>query len=286
MGPKPFAFVMMPFNQDFDDVYQLGIKPACQDAGYYCQRLDEQVYDGIMLDRIYNQISKADLIVSDVTGKNPNVYYETGYAHALGKRVILVTKNIGDIPFDLNQYHHINYGNGIAILKAELTRRASYFLQHPEAPSSSPLDELRLVVNGTKFDSGANNGAVKSRMSYEGGFIVPVDIGIHLAETSLVSGVSIDVRLITPSTFKVSGFKSVGHEFIYSTVELLDGRIMHKPLMPVEVSVGDPAGVKFELHSNSGDVHAVAGSHQMTLRLISSGFVRDMQLVVTAESRD
>lgn len=48
--PKPFVFVVMPFSGDFDDVYQLGIKAACTEAGAYCERLDEQVFDEGMLD--------------------------------------------------------------------------------------------------------------------------------------------------------------------------------------------------------------------------------------------
>ena len=60
-----------------------------------------------MLDRIYNQIAKSDVIISDMTGKNPNVFYETGYAHALGKRVLMLTQSVHDIPFDLKHFQHI-----------------------------------------------------------------------------------------------------------------------------------------------------------------------------------
>jgi hypothetical protein len=35
MPIKPFAFVLMPFEDAFRDVYVLGIKPACEEAGYY-----------------------------------------------------------------------------------------------------------------------------------------------------------------------------------------------------------------------------------------------------------
>ena len=104
---KPFVFVLMPFNSDFDDVYKLGIKQAVIDAGGYCERVDEQYYEERMLDRIYNQINKADLIIADLTGRNANVFYEVGYAHALEKRVILLTQNNDDIPFDLKHHFHI-----------------------------------------------------------------------------------------------------------------------------------------------------------------------------------
>ena len=54
-----------------------------------------------ILERVFNQISKADVIVADMTGRNPNVFYEAGYAHALNKVVVLVTQKTDDIPFDL-----------------------------------------------------------------------------------------------------------------------------------------------------------------------------------------
>ena len=48
-----------------------------------------------------------------MTGRNPNVFYETGYAHALGKHVILLTQEAKDIPFDLKHYQHIIYAKRI-----------------------------------------------------------------------------------------------------------------------------------------------------------------------------
>ena len=90
--PKPFVFVLMPFDEKFDEVYKLGIKPACEDAGAYAERVDEQIFKESILERIYNQIAKADIFVADMTGRNENVFYEVGYAHALGKHVILLTQ--------------------------------------------------------------------------------------------------------------------------------------------------------------------------------------------------
>ena len=96
--PKAFIFVLMPFEHDFDDIYKFGIKGAADEVGAYAERLDEQIFTEGMLDRIFNQISKADVIVADMTGRNPNVFYEVGYAHSLGKIVLLVTQNSDDIP--------------------------------------------------------------------------------------------------------------------------------------------------------------------------------------------
>ncbi len=57
--PKIFVFVLMPFDTKFDDIYELGIKAACSDAGAYCERVDEQIFEESILNRIYNQISNS-----------------------------------------------------------------------------------------------------------------------------------------------------------------------------------------------------------------------------------
>ena len=118
--PKPFVFVLIPFDKDFDDIYKFGIKGAAEDVGAYAERLDEQLFVEGMLDRIFNQISKSDVLIADMTGRNPNVFYEVGYAHALGKIVLLLTKDSKDIPFDLTHRQHIIYGGSIEKLRSEL----------------------------------------------------------------------------------------------------------------------------------------------------------------------
>lgn len=50
-APKPFVFVLMPFDKKFEDIYQLGIKAACSEAGAFCERVDEQIFTESILDR-------------------------------------------------------------------------------------------------------------------------------------------------------------------------------------------------------------------------------------------
>jgi hypothetical protein len=156
-GPKPFVFVLMPFAEEFDDVYKLGIKPAAEAAGAYAERVDEQTHTDSIYDRIVNQIAKADIIVADMTGKNPNVYYEVGYAHALGKRVFLLTKDASEIPFDLKHRPHIVYGGKISKLKDELGRSLAWAVENPTGSNarrkSCPFElwigETRVLEVGT-----------------------------------------------------------------------------------------------------------------------------------------
>ena len=101
MGIDIFAFVLMPFDKNFDDVYKLGIKEVATSLNIVAERVDEQIFQEGILERIYRQIDAADLIIADMSGQNPNVFYEVGYAHAKDKICILMTKETNDIPFDL-----------------------------------------------------------------------------------------------------------------------------------------------------------------------------------------
>jgi hypothetical protein len=149
---KPFIFVLMPFDEKFRDIYKFGIKGAAEELGAYAERVDEQIFQEGILDRIFNQIGKADVIVADMTGKNANVFYEVGYAHALGKIVVLLTQNADDIPFDLKHRQHIVYGGVIDTLRAHLVEKLKWAISEATLESQtvtqlnhgSPILDLEL----------------------------------------------------------------------------------------------------------------------------------------------
>ena len=87
--PKKVIFTVMPFSKEYNDIYELAIKQGCIDSDTFCDRLDEQIFIENMPSRIHTQIYKADYIIADMSERNPNVYYEVGYAHALGKNVVM-----------------------------------------------------------------------------------------------------------------------------------------------------------------------------------------------------
>src|ERR1044072_9153777 len=150
---KPFVFTLMPFDHSFTDVYTLGIKAAVEEAGGYCERVDEQIYEERMLDRIYNQINKADFIIADVTGRNPNVFYEIGYAHALERRVILLTSKPEDIPFDLKHHFHIVYNGQIVHLKEQLSKRLAWYFTNPNKYLTD-VEQLEFFIEKQKLTDG------------------------------------------------------------------------------------------------------------------------------------
>lgn len=73
------------------------------------------------------------MVVCDCTGRNPNVFYEVGIAHTLGREVILITQSHDDIPFDLRHLRYIAYlnnGEGLASLSKSLEARMETILGH------------------------------------------------------------------------------------------------------------------------------------------------------------
>ncbi|MBI4764965.1 MAG: hypothetical protein HY787_10210 [Deltaproteobacteria bacterium] len=120
--PMPSVFVSMPLGRKSDEKYQLVIKPACHSAGAVCERADELAFAGSILQEIYFRIAKADVVIADISQANPNVWYELGYAHALGKNTLLLAENPQDVPVDLAAHRIIFSGRGEIGLREELSR--------------------------------------------------------------------------------------------------------------------------------------------------------------------
>ena len=99
----------MPFGRRYDDYYTDIFKPALEVALYGVSRADDLFTpQPIMLD-IQKSILEADLILCEMSERNPNVFYELGLAHAIGKPAILVSRKEEDIPFDLRHIRVIVY---------------------------------------------------------------------------------------------------------------------------------------------------------------------------------
>ena len=100
--------VMMPFSAEFNSVYKV-IKDVCKKAGCPTRRIDEIYGPRKIISDVFSTIAQCQLVICDLTGRNPNVLYETGLAHALGRDVILLTQTEEDVPFDLRQIRFIKY---------------------------------------------------------------------------------------------------------------------------------------------------------------------------------
>ena len=111
--PTPTApetcFTIMPFGGWFDDYYVSIYKPAIERAGLNPCRADDLYRPSTIVTDIWHYTQSAKLILADLSGKNANVFYELGLAHALAKPAILVTESMDDVPFDLRALRVLQY---------------------------------------------------------------------------------------------------------------------------------------------------------------------------------
>lgn len=117
--------MMMPFEARFDGVYS-AVRASVDAAGFECHRADNFWFHPHIMQDIVELLCTSRVIICDFSGKNPNVFYETGIAHMLGKDAILITQSMDDVPFDLRSLRCITYhnnGEGVAKLAEEVTKR-------------------------------------------------------------------------------------------------------------------------------------------------------------------
>jgi len=100
--------VMMPFNTGFSDTYT-AIKKVTEHMSLECLRADDIWENSTFMQDIFDLIFCAKIVIVDFTGRNPNVLYETGIAHTLGKVVIPITQSLDDIPSDLGHHRALKY---------------------------------------------------------------------------------------------------------------------------------------------------------------------------------
>ncbi|CCH56462.1 hypothetical protein BN8_05801 [Fibrisoma limi BUZ 3] len=111
--------VMMPFESRFMGTYT-AIRNVCSRLGIECRRADDIWDNSILIQDVFDLIFTSRAVITDFTDRNPNVFYETGIAHTLGKVVIPITQAVGDIPFDLRHHRALTYlPNSEGLLKLE-----------------------------------------------------------------------------------------------------------------------------------------------------------------------
>ncbi len=104
------ASAMMPFDAAFSAVFT-SLKTASEAVGLRCRRADDMWENASIIADIVSLIDKSFVVICDCTGRNPNVFYEIGIAHTLGREVILITQSDADIPFDLRHLRYVKYLN-------------------------------------------------------------------------------------------------------------------------------------------------------------------------------
>ena len=104
---KPIVFVIMPFKEDILALYEK-LKADFDNDFTFTNAGDLDNQQNILQD-IVEGIYQANIVIADLTGLNPNVFYELGLAHAMNKKVIIITQDLGELPFDIKSYRAIEY---------------------------------------------------------------------------------------------------------------------------------------------------------------------------------
>jgi uncharacterized protein YuzE len=176
------CFVIMPFDTSFAGVHQT-IKGVVEDyAGCECIRADQISQSTQITDDIFDYIRRARFLVADVTGSNPNVFYEVGASHALEKNVILLLHVDSKAPFDIQGIRYIRYSKSelpdLAVKLKDYVKgclrtfpirwptsstsgRPDVRISHLEYPSNAITGELiRITAHAKNFGAAAEQAYV------------------------------------------------------------------------------------------------------------------------------
>ncbi len=130
-GDKPKIFVAMEYREPFDTFYHKVIKPQAE-SRFDVVRMDEKVGPGVIFQDMQREISQADVVIAEITPANPNVFYELGYAHALGKPTVLLAQRGGKLPFDISSFRVVFYDDtigGKSQVEEDLSKHLDAILQ-------------------------------------------------------------------------------------------------------------------------------------------------------------
>lgn len=107
---KDLAFVLTPFHMDYIQTYEI-IRSTCIKAKMVSMKGDEEFVPKDVLQHIVKCIVKSRIVIANLNGRNPNVFYELGIAHALNKPTILIAHINTEVPFDLKNQYLVLYKN-------------------------------------------------------------------------------------------------------------------------------------------------------------------------------
>ena len=150
---KGLVFVLMPLTGKYTEIYSQVIKPTVNELEYECVKADEIAKPGNINKEIAEYISRAVFIIADLTDANPNVMYELGLSHALGRITIMISQATELLPFDISTYRVIKYSQsieGYERLKIDLHR----FIQNIDLArreTSNPVSDFLGGPHKSKF---------------------------------------------------------------------------------------------------------------------------------------
>jgi len=200
------CFVVMPFHSLFESQYERVIQPAVEDAGLECVRGDEIYTQQAIVQDIWKAIRQARVILVELSGRNPNVMYETGLAHAIGKPIVFITRNQEDVPFDLGPLRYIYYDPNNPFwgedLRAELTKMLRKVIEEasiaehlrgievrtvlPDVPEQPTTRQERLAQVDFSGVWNCSWISIKRQREHRATLVIPPDHGPHFTASMTV----------------------------------------------------------------------------------------------------
>jgi CheY-like chemotaxis protein len=134
MHGRQYVFVAMPFAKEFESLYREQIRRGVSDAGYRCVRVDEVAHNRRIQEVIFELVENSKLVAFLADGGNANAYYEAGFADAMKKELLIISKTVAELRFDVAGRHTLTYSRGVRGLSRRLAKKIrSLRLSHPIA---------------------------------------------------------------------------------------------------------------------------------------------------------
>lgn len=158
------VFIVTPIGKKGTDVYNKYfaicknlIEPAVKsiDPNYKVVRADQIAKPGSFVKDILEHLRNSHIVIANLTGLNPNVFYELGVRHSLSPRTIMITEDLSTLPSDLKEYRAIEYSpeiTGISDFTNDLKNAIEEIINNPETPDNPVLDRIEGIINSRESD--------------------------------------------------------------------------------------------------------------------------------------
>lgn len=144
------CFVICPIGSEGSDIRERAdkllehiIEESVSELGYYTTRADEITEPGSITNQVIDKTLKSDLVIADLTGHNPNVFYELAVRHATGKPYIQLIDSTEDIPFDISAIRTIYYDFDIESATQTINNIQSHInaIEEEESDFPTPISQ-------------------------------------------------------------------------------------------------------------------------------------------------
>lgn len=152
---KNKCFFVMPFDEEFDMIYGV-LRKSLTESGYICSRVDEIPKSTPIISKIINEILNSQFIIVDLTGCNPNVFYELGIAHSFkeAQNILLIKRKDAEVPFDIMHLTYFEYDeNNLKYISSTIKQNlksVEYLYDFNEIIEEKGITQL-LIANHDEF---------------------------------------------------------------------------------------------------------------------------------------